>query len=141
MLDLFRPKNLSYDQLIICTEQHALLYDVHENMDMLYKEVHEKIGSVCCTDYQDEQVVILGTDCAIQGYGPMGEDLLWNVASDRVCALSPFGKDCLIIGTEDSMLTILKEDEVSCEILESDFPVGLLQLSANTFLLVRRQTK
>ena len=123
------------DVLVIGTTHALLVYDVHENADVFYKDIDEGVLALGHIIHQDRPFILLGGDCCIQGYGLLGEEILWTVASDRVVSLLSLNSSSLpdefLVACEDGSFTWMNEggENIAAEWQESDQPVALVSLN------------
>ena len=74
---------------------------------------------------------ILGGNCSIMALDKAGEEVLWTVTGDNVTSLELLdfntdGYNELIVGSEDFDIRVFKDDEIVCEMSETEvlFTVG-----------------
>ncbi|XP_077966943.1 BBSome complex member BBS2-like isoform X2 [Styela clava] len=128
------------DVLAVGTATNLLLYDVHNNKDLFYKEVPDGVNALEIGKLGDIEypMVIAGGNCTLQGFDVGGEDKYWTVAGDNICALALVdftnnGKKELIVGSEDFDIRVFQEDEIISEVSENDTVTGLSPISGSRF--------
>ncbi len=72
-----------------------------------------------------EPVAIIGGNCSIIAFDKLGEEVLWTVTGDNICSLELFdfnmdGHNELVVGSEDFDIRVFKEDEIICEMSETE---------------------
>ena len=74
---------------------------------------------------QSSPVAIVGGNCSIIALNNAGEEVLWTVTGDNVCSLElvDFNGDNvneLVVGSEDYDIRIFRDDEIICEMSETE---------------------
>eukprot|EP00927_Polykrikos_kofoidii_P040248 TRINITY_DN34443_c0_g1_i1.p1 TRINITY_DN34443_c0_g1~~TRINITY_DN34443_c0_g1_i1.p1 ORF type:complete len:727 (+),score=158.55 TRINITY_DN34443_c0_g1_i1:257-2437(+) len=119
--------SLGHDVLMIGTQTSLNVYDVEENADLFFKEVHDGVNVIAfgVLPNFDSPACVVGGNCSIQAFDHEGHDFFWTVTGDNVSALSfcdvnDDGVAELICGTEDFEMRIFRGDQVLKEITETD---------------------
>jgi len=119
--------NLGHDVLMIGTQTSLMVYDVEENADLFFKEVHDGVNVIAFGNLISVEVPVclVGGNCSIQAFDHEGTELFWTVTGDNVSALSfcdvnDDGIPELICGTEDFEIRVLAHEDVVKEITETD---------------------
>lgn len=68
---------------------------------------------------------IVGGNCSIMALDKTGEEVLWTVTGDNVTSLELLdfnadGYNELIVGSEDFDIRVFKDDEIVCEMSETE---------------------
>jgi len=119
--------NLGHDVLMIGTQTSLMVYDVEENADLFFKEVHDGVNVIAFGSIMsvDAPVCVVGGNCSIQAFDHEGTELFWTVTGDNVSALSfcdvnDDGHPEMICGTEDFEIRVFHHEDVVKEITETD---------------------
>jgi Bardet-Biedl syndrome 2 protein len=119
--------NLSHDVLMIGTQTSLMVYDVEENADLFFKEVHDGVNVIAFGNIVsvDVPVCLVGGNCSIQAFNHEGTELFWTVTGDNVSALSfcdvnDDGIPEMICGTEDFEIRVYHHEDVLKVITETD---------------------
>ncbi|KRZ12806.1 Bardet-Biedl syndrome 2 -like protein [Trichinella zimbabwensis] len=96
------------DAIVIGTATHILVYDVKNNCDLFYKEVSGGLESILIGRFGDfeEELIVCGGSCALQGFNWQGKEIFWSVTGDNVrslclCDFDSDGKLELLVGSDD----------------------------------------
>jgi len=115
------------DMLMVGTQTSLMVYDVEENADLFFKDVHDGVNVIAYGQLAsvDQPVCVVGGNCSVQAFDAEGSELYWTVTGDNVSALAfcdvdDDGHKELICGTEDFEIRAFKNDEVLKEITETD---------------------
>lgn len=124
--------NIGHDVLMTGTQTALMVYDVEENADLFFKEVHDGVNVIAFGNIHavDVPVCLVGGNCSIQAFDHEGNELFWTVTGDNVSALSfcdvnDDGVPELICGTEDFEIRIFHHEDVMKEITETDVPIRI----------------
>lgn len=119
--------NLGHDVLMTGTQTALMVYDVEENADLFFKEVHDGVNVIAFGNIHavEAPVCLVGGNCSIQAFDHEGTELFWTVTGDNVSALSfcdvnDDGIPELICGTEDFEIRVFHHEEVMKELTETD---------------------
>jgi len=119
--------NLGHDVLMTGTQTALMVYDVEENADLFFKEVHDGVNVIAFGNIHavEVPVCLVGGNCSIQAFDHEGTELFWTVTGDNVSALSfcdinDDGVPELICGTEDFEIRVFHHEDVVKEITETD---------------------
>ena len=100
--------SLQHDVLMVGTQTSLMVYDVEENADLFFKEVHDGVNDIAFGHIPqvDGPLCVVGGNCSIQAFNHEGTELFWTVTGDNVSALAfsdvnDDGLTELICGTED----------------------------------------
>lgn len=118
---------LGHDVLMVGTPTSLMVYDVEENADLFFKEVHDGVNVIAHGNIAtiDVPVCIVGGNCSIQAFDHEGSEMFWTVTGDNVsaleiCDVNEDGQPELICGTEDFELRVFRHEDVVKEITETD---------------------
>ncbi|XP_018410898.1 PREDICTED: Bardet-Biedl syndrome 2 protein [Nanorana parkeri] len=132
--------NQSCDSLIVGTQTNLLVYDVHNNSDLFYKEIADGANAVVLGSLGDvsSPLAIIGGNCALQGFDCRGNDMFWTVTGDNVrslalCDFDGDGKKELLVGSEDFDIRVFKEDEIVAEMTETETITALCPMYSSRF--------
>jgi Bardet-Biedl syndrome 2 protein len=119
--------HLGHDVLMTGTQTALMVYDVEENADLFFKEVHDGVNVIAFGNIHavEQSVCVVGGNCSIQAFDHEGTELFWTVTGDNVSALSfcdvnDDGVAELICGTEDFEIRVFHHEDVVKEITETD---------------------
>ncbi|KAF7495028.1 Bardet-Biedl syndrome 2 protein [Sarcoptes scabiei] len=131
------------DILIVGTNTSIQAYDVYQNTDLFYKEIPDGantivIGKFSTSGSRNDDLALIGGNCAIHGIDYDGEDVYWMVSGDNITAMDLIDIDNddqneLVIGTEDSEIQVFKRDAIIMEINETDTIRYLCSLGPKLF--------
>jgi len=132
--------SLGHDVLMVGTQTSLMVYDVEENADLFFKEVHDGVN-VIAFGYlaaADVQACVVGGNCSIQAFDHEGNELFWTVTGDNVsalafCDINDDGIPELICGTEDFEMRIFQNEDVLKEITETDVVIRVEPLHKTRF--------
>lgn len=131
---------LARDVLMVGTQTSLMVYDVEENSDLFFKEVHDGVNVIAFGMLAgvDTPVCMVGGNCSIQAYDHEGTELFWTVTGDNVsalafCDVNDDGQPEVICGTEDFELRIFKGEDVMKEITETDVVIKAEPLLRSRF--------
>jgi Bardet-Biedl syndrome 2 protein len=135
-LDLTNKNEL----LLVGTKTSLLAYDVNNNSDLFYKELPD--GANACVvgmlgNYSDP-VAVVGGNCSIMALDKQGEEVMWTVTGDNIASLELLdfngdSKQELICGSEDFDIRIFRQDEIICEMSETESIIALKSLTHGRF--------
>lgn len=118
---------LGRDVLMVGTQTSLMVYDVEENADLFYKDVHDGVNVIAFGQLPaiENRVCVVGGNCSVQAFDHEGTELYWTVTGDNVSALAfcdvdEDGSPELLCGTEDFEIRAFKQEEVLKEITETD---------------------
>ncbi|KAJ8575747.1 hypothetical protein ON010_g3467 [Phytophthora cinnamomi] len=120
------------DTLVVGTQSSLLAYDVEKNSDIFYKDVPDGVSAmlfapaprVASSVTSPSQMVVVGGNCSLQGFGRDGGELFWTVTGDNVRALTVndvtgHGRDELVAGSDDFEIRAFQNEEVVFECTET----------------------
>ena len=86
----------------------------------------------------DGPVAVVGGNCSIIALNREGEEVLWTVTGDNVCSLElvDFNSDNfneLVVGSEDYDIRVFRDDEIICEMTETEAIIELTRLDNGRF--------
>ncbi|XP_037294953.1 Bardet-Biedl syndrome 2 protein homolog isoform X2 [Manduca sexta] len=109
-------------------------YDVHENTDLFFREAPDGVNIIMTGSFgkYTDTLAIVGGNSSVHGLTWEGDELFWNVVGGKVCAMITFdfdkdGETELIIGSDDSYIRVLKNNQFIAELPETG-PVTCLTL-------------
>jgi len=119
--------NLGRDVLLVGMRNQLLVFDVEENVDLIFKEVPDGINALKYGNVGNVStpLAVVGGNCSIQGFDFEGNEAFWTVTGDVVtsltfCDVEGDGLNELIVGSEDCEIRIFQDESVISEITESD---------------------
>lgn len=134
------PSEGTKELLLFGTETNLVAYDVENNADKFNKEIPESVFRLVYGQLNSSlpPLVIVGSNCSIQGFDIEGEEQYWTVASDNVSALNlrdvrKDGNLQLLVGSEDFEIRILEDTEMIAEVTETDAISNLTQLHGSFY--------
>mmetsp|Transcript_89835 Transcript_89835/g.159798 ORF Transcript_89835/g.159798 Transcript_89835/m.159798 type:complete len:717 (-) Transcript_89835:84-2234(-) len=115
------------DVLMVGTQTSLMVYDVEENADLFFKEVHDGVNVIAYGQLPaiEQPVCVVGGNCSVQAFDHEGNEIYWTVTGDNVsslafCDVDDDGAPELLCGTEDFEIRAFKQEEVLKEITETD---------------------
>mmetsp|Transcript_17740 Transcript_17740/g.49157 ORF Transcript_17740/g.49157 Transcript_17740/m.49157 type:complete len:729 (-) Transcript_17740:99-2285(-) len=132
--------NLGHDVLMVGTQTSLMVYDVEENADLFFKEVHDGANVIAFGNIFniDAPLCVVGGNCSIQAFDHEGTELFWTVTGDNVsalafCDVNDDGVAELICGTEDFEMRVFHHEDVIKEITETDVVIRVEPLHKQRF--------
>mmetsp|Transcript_110890 Transcript_110890/g.192250 ORF Transcript_110890/g.192250 Transcript_110890/m.192250 type:complete len:718 (+) Transcript_110890:133-2286(+) len=132
--------NLGHDVLMIGTQTSLMVYDVEENADLFFKEVHDGVNVIAFGNIMSVEVPVclVGGNCSIQAFDHEGTELFWTVTGDNVsalafCDVNDDGVAELICGTEDFEIRVYHHEDVVKEITETDVVIRVEPIHKTRF--------
>mmetsp|Transcript_123238 Transcript_123238/g.299352 ORF Transcript_123238/g.299352 Transcript_123238/m.299352 type:complete len:716 (+) Transcript_123238:125-2272(+) len=132
--------NLGHDVLMVGTPTSLMVYDVEENADLFFKEVHDGVHVITFGNLTavNTPVCVVGGNCSIQAFDHEGTELFWTVTGDNVsalafCDVNDDGIPELICGTEDFEMRIFHHEDVIKEITETDIVIRVEPIHKTRF--------
>jgi len=115
------------DILLVGSKTNLLAYDVEFNSDIFFRDVPDGVSAMAVGTLEGRRYpsVIVGGNCAIQGFDVDGEEVYWSVTGDNVSALAfcdvdGDGHSELIVGSDDFEIKIYQNEEVISQTSETD---------------------
>merc|ERR1719433_1439585 len=73
--------NLSREVLMVGTQTSLMVYDVEENADLFFKEVHDGVSVIALGNLPSTEppVCVVGGNCSVQAFDHEGTELFWTV--------------------------------------------------------------
>ncbi|KAL7680457.1 putative bardet-Biedl syndrome 2 protein [Plasmopara halstedii] len=112
------------DTLVIGTQSSLLAYDVEKNSDIFYKDVPDGVSAMLFASApratsplsSSSQMVVVGGNCSLQGFGRDGGELFWTVTGDHVraltvCDVTGHGRSELVAGSDDFEIRAFQNEE------------------------------
>ncbi|KAJ8947859.1 hypothetical protein NQ318_010005 [Aromia moschata] len=128
------------DILVIGTNTHILVYHVHDNRDVFYRECQDGVRTLAIGTFNDVKmpVVMVGGNSSIQGYDHAGNEIFWTAVGDVVTSiiLTDYNKDGLneiIAGAEDFNIRVYKGHQTIAQYTETEVVTNLVALPENRF--------
>ncbi|EFA06343.1 Bardet-Biedl syndrome 2 protein homolog [Tribolium castaneum] len=128
------------DVLIVGSETHILVYHVHDNKDVFYKECHDGVKAITLGGFRDGKmpIVMVGGNSSVHGFDHQGNEVFWTAVGDVVTSLilMDFDKDGsneLVVSSEDFKIRVFKGDQIINEQVETEVVTGLAPLPENRF--------
>ncbi|XP_057662822.1 Bardet-Biedl syndrome 2 protein homolog [Diorhabda carinulata] len=131
--------NEDKDVLLIGTSTHLLVYHVHDNKDILYKECPDGVRSVAVGTFKDvKNIMMVGGNSSVHAYDNQGNEIFWTAVGDIVTSLifmdyNQDGQNELVVSSEDYNIRIFDKDKMLAEHLETEVVTNLLPLHENLF--------
>lgn len=132
--------SLGHDVLMVGTQTSLMVYDVEENADLFFKEVHDGVNVIAFGHLAmaDAATCIVGGNCSIQAFDYEGNELFWTVTGDNVsalafCDVNDDGVQELICGTEDFEMRFFRNEDVIKEFTETDVVICIEPLLKTRF--------
>lgn len=132
--------NLKHDVLVVGTQSSIFAYDVNENTDLFFKDIHDGVNVIAFGTIvgMDHPCCVAGGSCSIQGFDHEGTELFWTVTGDNVsalafCDVNEDGCQELICGTEDFEMRVFQHEDVIKEITETDVVIKIEPLHKSRF--------
>ena len=111
-----------------------------KNQDLFYKDISDGISCVLYGSMAPlkQPLIFVGGNCSILGFDHKGEEQYWNVCGDNVtslafCDIDLDGEDELIVGSEDNVIRVYKEENILMEITEGSKAIQLVNLGGDRF--------
>jgi len=132
--------SLGRDVLMVGTQTSLMVYDVEENADLFFKEVHDGVNVIAFGQLPaiEQPVCVVGGNCSVQAFDHEGNEIYWTVTGDNVSALAfcdvdDDGMPELLCGTEDFEIRAFKQEDVLKEITETDVVMRIEPLHKSRF--------
>ncbi|KAF7277987.1 hypothetical protein GWI33_008983 [Rhynchophorus ferrugineus] len=132
--------NEDNDILIIGTSTNLLVYHVHDNRDIFYKECEDGIKSIVLGQFKTfkSPIILVGGNSSLHGYDHNGEEVFWVAIGDIVTSLilmdyNNDGQNELIVSSEDFNIRVFKGDQTIVEHNETEVVTSLIPLAENRF--------
>ena len=121
------------DVLLVCTKSNILVYKVEENQDVFTRSVTDGGNVVVFGTISDQELILVGGNCSVQGFDKTGADPFWTVTGDNVRSLTLLdidndGNNELIVGSDDYDIRIFRNDDLIHEITETQIVTHLYAL-------------
>ncbi|XP_041984812.1 Bardet-Biedl syndrome 2 protein-like [Aricia agestis] len=127
------------DMLLIGSPTQILAYDVHDNIDLFFKEAPDGVNVIIVGSFgKHEALAMVGGHSSVLALNSQGEEVFWNVIGGKVNAMITFdydkdGENELLIGCEDSYIRVLKNNQFIAEMAETGPVICLSQISEVRF--------
>ncbi|XP_044745857.1 Bardet-Biedl syndrome 2 protein-like [Coccinella septempunctata] len=128
------------DILVIGATSHILVYHVHDNRDIFYKECPDGVKALAIGNFGEStnKLLLVGGNSSIHGYKHDGQEVFWTSVGDVITSmiLMDFNKDSseeLIVSSEDFKIRIFKWDTLLSENTETEVVTHLVCLPENRF--------
>lgn len=134
------------DTLVVGTQASLLAYNVEKNSDIFYKDVPDGVNTMLfapapalkTSNAAPSQMVVVGGNCSLQGFGHEGNELFWTVTSDNVRAMAlsdvtGHGRDELVVGSDDFEIRAFQNEEAVYECTETSAILALAPLQRQVF--------
>mmetsp|Transcript_70315 Transcript_70315/g.195725 ORF Transcript_70315/g.195725 Transcript_70315/m.195725 type:complete len:722 (-) Transcript_70315:93-2258(-) len=132
--------SLTHDVVMVGTQTTLMVYDVEENADLFFKEVHDGVNVIAFGNItaSDVPACVVGGNCSIQAFDYEGTELFWTVTGDNVsalnfCDVNDDGVAELVCGTEDFEMRVFRNEDVIKEITETDVVIRVEPLLRTRF--------
>ncbi|KAG5882214.1 hypothetical protein JTB14_024725 [Gonioctena quinquepunctata] len=125
------------DMLIIGTSSHILVYHVHDNKDIFYKECPDGVKSIVFGTFKESKsIVMVGGNSSVHGYDHSGNEVFWTAIGDIVASLvlMDYNKDNsneLVVSSEDFSIRIFDKKQIIAEHVETEVVTNLVALPEN----------
>jgi len=131
---------LGHDVLMVGTQTSLMVYDVEENADLFFKDVHDGVNVIAFGNIigVDTPVCVVGGNCSIQAFDHEGSEMFWTVTGDNVsalafCDVNEDGLPELLCGTEDFEIRMFHQEDVIKEITETDVVIKVEPIRRSRF--------
>lgn len=134
------------DTLVVGTQASLLAYNVEKNSDIFYKDVPDGVNTMLfapapamkTSNAAPAQMVVVGGNCSLQGYGREGNELFWTVTGDNVRAMAlsdvtGHGRDELVVGSDDFEIRAFQHEETVYECTETSAILALTAVQKQMF--------
>ena len=126
------------DVLLLGGDTCAHVFDVHTNSDAFFKDVPD--GACCCamgmmsieaasssSSSSSEPVIVVGSNCSIQGYTHDGTECFWTVSGDSVTCITfaYLNTTFMLVGSKDCFVRVYSGEQLLHEISETAAPTCL----------------
>jgi Bardet-Biedl syndrome 2 protein len=117
------------DMLLLGSDTSAHVFDVHTNSDQFFKDVPD--GVCCCAlgtfspdSAASEPMIVVGSNCSIQGFAGDGSECFWTVSGDSVTciAFAYLDSTLMLVGSKDSFVRAYFGEQLIHEISETAAP-------------------
>lgn len=85
------------DILIIGTDTNILVYHVHDNKDIFYRDCSDGVRAIALGTFKEtkSQIIMVGGNSSVHGYDHKGNEIFWTTIGDVVTSLilMDFNKD------------------------------------------------
>ncbi|CEG36210.1 bardet-biedl syndrome 2 protein homolog [Plasmopara halstedii] len=129
------------DTLVIGTQSSLLAYDVEKNSDIFYKDVPDGVSAMLFASApratsplsSSSQMVVVGGNCSLQGFGRDGGELFWTVTGDHVraltvCDVTGHGRSELVAGSDDFEIRAFQNEEAVFNCTETSQVLALTSI-------------
>lgn len=123
------------DVLLVGTPTCLHCYDVKHNRDLFYKDIPDGVQCMAIGSYgsQNSMVAVVGGAGFFAAFRSSGAEVLWRAVGGSVTALALADVDedgCneLLVGCDDAVIRIYKDDELLQQVSEADTVVQLTGL-------------
>lgn len=131
---------LGRDVLMVGTQSSLMVYDVEQNADVFFRDVHDGVSVITMGNIVgiDAPVCVAGGMCSILAFDHEGNELYWTVTGDNVSALSfcdvdGDGVQEMVCGTEDFEMRVFRGQDVIQEITETDVVIRVQPIHKSRF--------
>ncbi|XP_066249120.1 Bardet-Biedl syndrome 2 protein-like [Euwallacea similis] len=132
--------NEDKDVLVIGTSSNLLVYHVHDNKDLFYKDCEDGVKSLTVGSFRNHpnSIILVGGNSSIHGYNHKGDDVFWLAIGDIVTSMvlmdyNNDGTNELIVSCEDFNIRVFSGDQVIVEHNETEVVSGLVALPEQRF--------
>lgn len=117
------------DMLLLGGDTSAHVFDVHTNSDLFFKDVPD--GACCCAlgsfsldSANSAPMIVVGSNCSIQGFAGDGSECFWTVSGDSVTciAFAYLDSTFMLVGSKDSFVRVYSGEQLIHEISETSAP-------------------
>lgn len=117
-----------------------LVYHVHDNKDVFYKECPDGVKSLAMGNLKgfNSSILLVGGNSSIHGYDHTGDEVLWVAIGDIVTSiiLLDYNKDgvnLMVVSSEDFNIRVFNGDELVMEHNETEVVSSLVALNDQKF--------
>lgn len=128
------------DILIVGTPTHILVYHVHDNKDIFYKECPDGVKDVILGNFRESKnpLIVVGGSSSVHIFDHSGKEMFWTAVGDAVTSLvlSDYNRDGLnelIVSSEDFNIRVYKSDQMIAELTETEVVTKLIALPEHRF--------
>ncbi|KAJ8980338.1 hypothetical protein NQ317_008046 [Molorchus minor] len=131
---ILNPKD-GKDVLVIGINTHILVYNVHDNKDIFYKECQDGAKSLAIGTFNGSELplVMVGGNSSVHGFDTSGREIFWTAFGEVITSLvlmdfTKSGLNELIVASEDFNIRIFKGNQVLATLVETEMVTNLIPL-------------
>ncbi|KAI3380385.1 hypothetical protein SNEBB_007666 [Seison nebaliae] len=134
--------NKKRDTLFIGTSLGVKAYNVHNNAELFDVDILEGANALCFGRFgslnNSDNVLCIGSNCALQAVDKEGSDVMWTVCGDivRTIELIDFQRNRsnqLLCGANDTEIRVFDDEQIVSEITENSSIITLTRINDAIF--------